>query len=855
MLAISTAAPGFNRRFFPLFFTQFFGAFNDNLFKSALLLFAAFTFPAQSALYANIIAALFILPFFLFSAAAGTVAAKYDRRSLAVTLKISELCLMLAAALVYRWQSLPALVALLFLMGAQSAFFGPVKYALLPQLLHKGELVKGNAYTEGGTYFSIILGSVLGAALPFNYSLVILAAFAAAGLAAAWQIPAAPAPAPLQKLNLNLVKETAATIGRLKKNKVIWQTVWGITWFWMVGAFCLTQIFPLAAAVFNASPAVVSFFLLLFSAGVGFGAYLSYKILKNRITLFYVPLASLAITLCGFLIFAFSAGVKPAAVALSLPEFLLTARGAALALLFAAMAAAGGIYVVPLNTLLQKTAAPSRLAQIIAGNNIVNAFGMVVVAIACALLVSLGVSVPGLFLLMSLGNLAVAFYISRLYPRELVQSIFRLLLKALYRVECEGFEHMKNAPKKTLVISNHTSLLDGILIAAFLPRSVCFAINTDWTRHPFIRLFSRIIDFYPIDAGNPLSVRSLIGELNRGKTIMMFPEGRISVTGNLMKVYDGAGLIAEAAHAQILPLRIDGANLSKFSYLNGMIKTRWFPKIRLQMLPPQTLAIAPASANATRRSQIADALFKIMKEMMAATEKPADNLYAELKRAARRYGNKKIIEDSARKPLTYRRFIKEIGREARKRRGSLAPEIAVAPGNGIQTAIGLFAAWKIGKTAVITPNPLPVIAEAGNGGTLQNPAVRFLDGTAITAETLRRQWINAYYAHGTNARDAFFSELGLDNADGIACGLLLPLFTGAKLFLNNARKGASDLIYDTDSTVLCLKDANCLHRLGKSASRLDFYALRKVWLFAPAHADEADKALWLARFGLRLKNF
>lgn len=821
----------FNRRFLPLFVTQFLGAFNDNLFKSALLIFAAYAMPEKAGLTTNLIAGLFILPFFLFSATAGLVTARCNRRRLAVSLKITELLLMLTCAAVYHLQNLTLLTLLLFLMGTQSTFFGPVKYALLPQLLTKDELIKGNAYTEGGTYLSIILGSVLGAALPFTIVLGLLSALAVAGLVSAAKIPDAPAPLPEQKIHLNIFKETVRTISLLKKNKIIFRTIWGITWFWMVGAFCLTEIFPLASTVLNVTPSVVSLFLLLFSSGVGLGSYLSCKILKNRIDLFYVPLASLCITLCGFLIFVLTIGAQPATTPLKLAEFICSFRGGALIVLFTLMAIAGGIYVVPLNTLLQKTTPPGKLAQIIAGNNIVNSLGMVAVAGLSALLIAAGLSVPALFFIISLGNLAVATYISALYPKELVKSLFRLLLRALYRVKCEGFENITAAGSKVLIISNHTSLLDGILIAAFMPKSVCFAINTEWTKHPFVRLFSRIIDFYPIDTENPLSIRNLIGELNKNKTIMMFPEGRISVTGNLMKVYDGAGMVASLAGANILPLRIDGASLSKFSYLGSIMKTRWFPKIRLQMLPAQQISLTcqVSGTGEGRRQQIANTLFKIMQQMMTVTEQSTGNLFKDLLKAKSKYGNKKIIEDGHRHAKTYSEFIKLIKQQRKKIKRQ--PSATLPAENNIETAALLFALWSL--------NQSPVMAD----GTLLPPQ----------SELFAKQ-AEAYYRFGTNARDVFFNDMGLNSIDGLIYGLLMPLLSGAKVFLNTSSHNLSDLIYDTDTTVLCLNKTDSLPRLGKSANRLDFYALRKVWLFAPAIADDNTKTEWLMRFGLRLKN-
>ena len=833
----------FTKRFSGLFVTQFLGAFNDNLFKSALLIFAAYNFPAQSALYSNIIASLFILPFFLFSATAGKTAVKYNRRTAALCLKGTELVLMFGVMLVYQIQNLAMLAGLLFLMGTQSTFYGPIKYAVLPQLLKNEELIKGNAYTEGGTYLSIILGSFLGAVLPFPMACAVLIVCALAGIVSAYFIPSVPAPQPDTKIRWNIWQETKDTLAFLQKNKVLRLSIWGITWFWTVGAFCLTEIFPLAAVVFHTTSATVSFFLLIFSLGVGIGAFLSYKILKNQISLFYVPLASIGITVASFLIFCFSLGVKTPLLPISLGDFLLSLRGIGLLIAFLMISIAGGIYVVPLNTLLQKASTPAKLPQVIAANNIVNSFGMVLITVIAAILVACKISVPCLFLLLSIFNLWVAKYIAQMYPKELVKSLFRLLMRALYRVECVGFENMVKAPKKTLLIANHTSLLDGILIAAFMPRNVCFAINTEWTKHPFIRWFSRVIDFYPIDTQNPLSIRNLINELNHGRTIMMFPEGRISVTGNLMKVFDGAGMIAEAAHAKILPLRIAGADRSKFSYVNGLLNSCWFPKIRMQMLPPQTLDLAHAEGE-TKRQKIASALYFIMRDMMIETENPATNLYEELVQAYHRYGNKPIIEDGSRKILSYHDLLTEIGKTEK----TLATEVRfvmVGSEPNLVNVIKLFAVWKARKVAVIGEN-IPAEVQ-------QNTVLCLPDGEEYDVQTLHRTGICAYYNHGINLRDGFYNELSLQTVAGLCYGLFLPLFSGSKVFMNTLHKGSCDLVYDTDSTILCIDEMSSLERMGKTAGRLDFYAVRKVWYFGAEEIADTERQNWLNRFGLRLK--
>ena len=259
------------KRFLPLLVTQFFGAFNDNLFKNTLMTFIAYKMLANEqtvSLYANLAAGLFILPYFLFSAFAGLLADKYSRATMTRVLKVVELVLMLLAIGCFMASSPILLMAVLFLMGLQSTFFGPIKYALLPQLLRQNELIAGNAAVEGSTYISIILGSIMGTVLPVNLSLSLLVVCAVIGIIAAWKIPVMVGTQPKMKIKINLISQICDNIRLIKSHIIVFRCIIGATWFWILGAFFLTQLFPLCSKVFNTEKEVVTLFLVLFSLGV-----------------------------------------------------------------------------------------------------------------------------------------------------------------------------------------------------------------------------------------------------------------------------------------------------------------------------------------------------------------------------------------------------------------------------------------------------------------------------------------------------------------------------------------------------------------------------------------------------------
>ena len=363
------------RRFVPLLLTQFFGAFNDNLFKNTLMTFVAYKMVAQSqvvGIYSNIIAGVFILPYFLFSALAGLLADKYNRAYMTRILKCTELLFMMGAGVVFVTQNVPLLIIILFFMGAQSTFFGPIKYALLPQFLKSDELIAGNAYIEASTYVSIILGSVFGTILPINVSIIVLLICSVIGLIASWKIPSAAGLQPDLKINCNIFRLIKDNLKLIKSHVIVYRTIIGATWFWVLGAFFLTQLFPLCSKVFNTKPEVVTLFLVIFSIGVGCGSVFCNKLLKGEITIIYVPISAVGLSVCSFAVYLLSVGFMAPSESLSISEFLLLPRGFLMLICLFAFAFMGGMYVVPLNALMQKKAPQKFTASVIAGNNIIN---------------------------------------------------------------------------------------------------------------------------------------------------------------------------------------------------------------------------------------------------------------------------------------------------------------------------------------------------------------------------------------------------------------------------------------------------------------------------------------------------
>ena len=430
------------RRFGPFFWTQFLGAFNDNVFKNALMLLIAFQAGRQLTLASDVVinlaAGLFIAPFFLFSATAGQVADKIEKSKLIRWIKLMEIVIMAAAGIAFFSQHLVALLALLFLMGTQSAFFGPVKYSLMPEHLRADEIVAGNALVEMGTFLAILLGTLCGGVLiqmdgGTALTGLVLIGIAVAGWLASRMIPSAGKGDPALVIRWNLIRQTFAIIGTARRQRAVFLSILGISWFWLLGAAYLTQLPNFTRNVLGGGESVVTLLLTLFSIGVGAGSLLCERLSDRKVELGLVPLGSIGLSLFG--IDLFWACRLPAADGLmSLGQFLQQTGSLRLGIDFIMIGLFGGLYIVPLFAMIQMRTPTGERARVIAANNIINAIFMVLAALAGALLLGVaGVSIPVFFLVLALANVIVAVYIYSLVPEFAMRFLVWVMTHTMYR--------------------------------------------------------------------------------------------------------------------------------------------------------------------------------------------------------------------------------------------------------------------------------------------------------------------------------------------------------------------------------------------------------------------------------------
>ena len=596
------------RRFAPFFWTQFFGAFNDNVFKNALMLMIAFQASQRlsmaSDVVINLAAGLFILPFFLFSATAGQIADKMEKSLLIRRIKIMEIAIMVFAGCAFWISSLAALLGLLFLMGTQSAFFGPVKYSIMPEHLKPEEIVGGNALVEMGTFISILLGTLCGGVLiqmkngPAVTGLV-LVSVALMGWLASRMIPATSIHAPHLIVRWNLFRETLRTIGYARRERSVFLSILGISWFWLLGAAYLTQLPNFTRTVLAGGESVVTLLLTLFSIGVGVGSLLCERLSDKKVELGLVPLGSIGLSLFGIDLF-WACRFPESEGLMTLTQFLATSGSVRLMIDFVMIGVFGGLYIVPLFAMVQMRTRPEERARVIAANNIINALFMVLSSLAGAVIIGVaGVSIPVFFLLLALANVAVAVYIYSLVPEFAMRFLVWMITHTMYRFHHRDLDRI---PEKgpAVLVCNHVSYMDALLIIGACRRPVRFVIYEPIYRIFLLNFIFRAARAIPIASQrtNPVGLKVAFDEISKaleaGEVVCIFPEGQLTQDGHVAGFKPGIERIIRRNPVPVVPMALKGLWGSFFSHKNGHAMTRlpqrFWSRVELVAGPP----VAPA---------------------------------------------------------------------------------------------------------------------------------------------------------------------------------------------------------------------------------------------------------------------
>jgi 1-acyl-sn-glycerol-3-phosphate acyltransferase len=601
------------RRFLPFFITQSLGAFNDNLFKQSLILAILYKLSLEGdrSIWVNLCALLFILPFFLFSALAGQFGEKFAKDALIRVIKLAEIVIMAIGAVGFVSHHLELMLLALFAMGTHSALFGPVKYSILPQALREQELVGGNGLVEMGTFLAILAGTIGAGVMMSSTHYAPVVAVAVVGvavlgyLASRW-IPRAAAVAPEMRLNWNIASQSWATLRLgLGQTPAVSRSIVGNSWFWFVGAIYLTQIPAYAKDWLHGDETVVTLVLTLFSVGIALGSLLCERLSGRKVEIGLVPLGSFGLTVFGLLWWWHSGDIPAAAV----PHDWLALLGMAQAwwILGAiiGLGVFGGFYIVPLYALIQARTAEDQRARVIAANNILNALFMVVSAIVTIVLLSVAkLSIPQLFLVVSLLNIAVNAYIFRIVPEFTMRFMIWLLSHSMYRVEHRNLQRIPEQGA-ALLVCNHVSFVDALLIAGAVRRPIRFVMYYKIYRLPVLNFIFRTAGAIPIAGRGEDAVTyeqafaKIAACLGAGELVCIFPEGKLSSDGEIDVFRGGVKRILGETPVTVIPLALQGLWGSFFSRdpAKGLFRRLWS---RVTLVAGEAVEVEAAQPEALR---------------------------------------------------------------------------------------------------------------------------------------------------------------------------------------------------------------------------------------------------------------
>jgi 1-acyl-sn-glycerol-3-phosphate acyltransferase len=601
------------RRFAPFFWTQALGAFNDSAFRNAMVMLAAFQMglpDRQVSLYTNLAPALFILPYFLFSATAGQLAEKFEKTRIIRYVKLFEILAMLLAAWGFHTHNLVLLLSVLFMMGVHSTVFGPIKYAILPQALKPGELVGGNGMVEMGTQLAILIGMVLGNSLMQLAGIGPWAAAAAtitiatAGYVCSRSIPPAPATAPELRFNWNPISETVRVLGITRSDRAVFNAVLGISWFWFFGTVLVAQLPLYTKLNLGGDGSVNTLVLTLFSLGTGVGSLLCERMSGKRVEIGLVPLGAFGLTAFGIdLYFA-----RPGAAALQGLDwmaFLHAAGSWRIVLDLTAIGVFAGFYVVPLFAFVQARTPRDRLSRVIAGNNILNALLICLAAGFGLGLGALGMNAAQIFVVDALLNVVVAVYIFTLVPEFLMRFITWALVNTLYRVRADGVQQIPEEGP-ALLVCNHVSFMDPLLLMANLRRPVRFVMYYKIFNIPLLSFVFRTAKAIPI-AGykeDPAVLQQAYDAIDEalaaGEVVCIFPEGGLTGDGEIAPFRPGVEKILARRPVPVLPMALRGLWGSVWSRRDSMLRRARLPRrfrARVELVVDKP--VAPDQASAT----------------------------------------------------------------------------------------------------------------------------------------------------------------------------------------------------------------------------------------------------------------
>ncbi|RWD52575.1 MAG: acyl-[ACP]--phospholipid O-acyltransferase [Mesorhizobium sp.] len=654
-----------SRRFAPLFWTQFLSAFNDNFLKNTLVFLILFTLAAdQAASLVTLAGAVFMAPFLLLSALGGEIADRFDKALIARRLKFTEIAAAAVAVVGIALSSIPVLMTALLMFGIISALFGPIKYGILPDHLERKELPRANAWIESATFAAILGGTIAGGVVSadgigvavFGPIMMILAI-------ACWfvsrYIPRTGSAAPDLVIDRNIFRSTWRQVNGLRDDKRIWRAGLMTSWFWLIGAIVLSILPTLVKDSLGGNEMAVTVYLGVFAVSIAIGSAIAAWMSRGRIVLLPAPVGTALLVLFGLDLAWTIWSMQPSPGAETLGLFFAGQYTFRVAIDLAGMAIASAFLVVPTFAAVQAWSPEARRARVVAAVSIVNAGFMTVGGLLVAVIQATGVSLGVILFGLAAANAVAAWLMLKFLPTNAFRDFVSILFRAFHRLEVEGMDNLKRAGVAPILALNHVSFLDGPLALTLTDEEPVFAIDYTIAQAWWMKPFMKLARALPLNPAKPMSTRTLIKIVQGGDPLVIFPEGRITVTGGLMKVYDGAAMVADKTGSMVVPVRIDGLEKSYFSRLTSQhVRRRLFPKVKVTILEPVKLEVPQELKGRKRRAAAGSALYQVMSDLVFRTQDIDRTVLEKVIQTATERGMRELaVEDPVTGSLSYGKLL------------------------------------------------------------------------------------------------------------------------------------------------------------------------------------------------------
>nr|WP_321524727.1 acyl-[ACP]--phospholipid O-acyltransferase [uncultured Cohaesibacter sp.] len=654
-----------SKRFAPLFWTQFLSAFNDNFLRySQAFLILLQLQGDEAASLVTLAGAIFMLPFLILSALGGELADKYDKGWLAERLKLFEIGAALVAVVGIFLSSVPISMLALFLFGVISALFGPIKYGILPDLMGRRDLPAANAWVEGATFIAILGGTIAAGFVAEDgidarvFAPVMLVLSIGCWLVSR-QIPRTGFRNADLRVSANIFASTVRQVRDLHADKRLWRSAMFISWFWLMGAVMTALVPSFVDQIMGGSPLVVTIYMVDFAVCVAIGSAIAAWLCSGRVVLLPAPFgAALMAFFCMQLSWVLTQ-IETPIVADNVFDFFTHTAAIRVAIDLGGLAISGALLVVPSFTALQSWARRDHRARVVAATNIVNAGFIFASGVAIAAFQATGLSASHVLTTLAVANIVVAWMMVHYMPTNPLWDLVNILFRTFSRLEVEGRENLDKAGKSPILAFNHVSFLDGPLAMAITEEEPIFAIDAktaeSWWMHPFMRFFK----FLVLEPSQPIATEAVVDALQSGNSLVIFPEGRVSATGGLMKVYDVAAMAAEMTGSKVVPIRIEGLERSYSTAIEpGNVRRQFFPKVKVTILEPVELDV-PSSFKGRKRRMAAGALLqRVMSELVLRTTNVDMTVLENVIKVAHGVGMRRVtLEDPFSGKMTYGRLL------------------------------------------------------------------------------------------------------------------------------------------------------------------------------------------------------